>query len=198
MFAQSTPAFPILAASAYLLSALWVVGTQIVILRRLVPGRDLLGAAGVVLGGELLALLPGGIAVSAMMAAVRAILSRAGAPAALQAVVLVDDILRPVGAGIMLLAWLAVWGALASGLKAVLLKVVWSMTPTPLEAGVANVCPRVLRNRRGHGGNHGRDAPRLRFVLNGVSPARRRLEPALCILRVTVMPEAPREATWGK
>lgn len=131
MFAQSTPAFPIVAVMAYLLSLLWVVGTQVIALRRVDPVRGRLDRAGVVLMGEVLALVPGGILLAGLMEATRQVLATSGVSSELQNVLLVNDILHPLGAGTMLLVWLATWGALASVLKALLLKASWKITPVP-------------------------------------------------------------------
>jgi len=131
MFAQSTPAFPIVAVMAYLLSLLWVVGTQVIALRRFDPARSLLTRVGVVLMGEVLALVPGGTLLAGVMEATRQVLATSGVSSGLQNVFLVNDILHPLGAGTMLLVWLATWGVLASVMKALLLKASWKITPVP-------------------------------------------------------------------
>jgi hypothetical protein len=89
-----------------------------------------------VLLGEVLALVPGGILLAGVMEATRQVLAMSGVSNQLQDVLLVNDILHPVGAGTMLLVWLATWGVLASLLKALLLKLSWKMTPVPWELAV--------------------------------------------------------------
>lgn len=136
MFAQNTPAFPLLAFAAYALSALWVVGTQVIALRRV--GRSFAGAVAITFGGELLALVPGALVVAAAMAAVEQGLRSAGVGSAVVDTIVVNDFAhRPTPAAAMLFAWLVVWGAVAVAMKAVFLRFACSAVADPWRLATA-------------------------------------------------------------